>query len=102
MEEVGYGKYYKGIYGGLSYETHALNSVMDLGIEENGLCLKPIRNLKNGGTILSLTCTFSVGALMAIYEYLGDGEDEKKEFEAFYDDFVQKKEIACNNLDKII
>lgn len=63
MTETGYEKYYDSIYGGLSYETHAYNSTMDISFNENGMCLKPIRNPVDGGSTFSLTCTFSMGLL---------------------------------------
>lgn len=44
MKEVGYEQYYQSIYGGLSFETHALNSTMDMIVDENGISLKYIRN----------------------------------------------------------
>ena len=59
-----------------------------------------IRN--NGGSTFSLTCTFSMGLLAKIYEYLGDGEMERREFKAFFVDFQNKRDIASHNLDMII
>lgn len=79
MTENWYEKYYDSIYGGLSCETHAYNSTMDISSNENGMCLKPIRNPVDGGSTFSLTCIFSMGLLVKIYEYLGDGEMEKRE-----------------------
>lgn len=101
MKEIGYEMYYKSIYGGLSYETHALNSTMDISIDTNGICLKRIRNPINGGTTFSLACTFSMGALQKIYEYLKDGEEEKREFKQFFDEYKKKRDIVCYNLDMI-
>ena len=102
MKEIGYDeKCYDNIYGGLSYETHAYNSTMDISFDEKGICLKPIRNPVDGSTALSLTCTFCIGLLRKIYEYLGDGEEEQKEFIEFFVDFRNKRDIACQNLDKI-
>lgn len=102
MTETGYEKYYDSIYGGLSYETHAYNSTMDISFNENGMCLKPIRNPVDGGSTFLLTCTFSMGLLAKIYEYLGDGEMERREFKAFFVDFQNKRDIASHNLDMII
>ena len=96
MTETGYEKYYDSIYGGLSYETHAYNSTMDISFNENGMCLKPIRNPVAGGS------TFSMGLLMKIYEYLGNGKMERREFKIFFADFQNKRNIAIHNLDKII
>ncbi len=56
---------------------------MDISFNENGMCLKPIRNPVDGGSTFSLTCTFSMGLLAKIYEYLGDGEMERRAFKAF-------------------
>ena len=47
MKETGYEMYYSSIYGGLSYETHALNSTMDMSIGTDGICLKPILSATN-------------------------------------------------------
>lgn len=63
---------------------------------------KPIRNPVDGGSTFSLTCTFSMGLLAKIYEYLGDGEMERREFKAFFVDFQNKRDIASHNLDMII
>lgn len=101
MKETGYEKYYQGIYGGLSNETHALNSAMGMSADENGISLKRIRNLEEGSSTLSIACTFSVSTLNMIYKYLNDGENEKKEFQSFFLDFQRKRDIACQNLDMI-
>ena len=101
MKETGYEMYYSSIYGGLSYETHALNSTMDMSIGTDGISLKPIRNPINGSTPFCLTCTFSIGCLKNIYEYLKEGEDEKREFMKYFDDFQKKRDIVCHNLDMI-
>ncbi|RKJ52650.1 hypothetical protein D7Y09_13870 [bacterium 1XD42-1] len=101
MKETGYEQYYQSIYGGLSFETHALNSTMDLSVDESGLSLKYIRNPVGGGSTFALACTFSMGALKALYEYLNDGEEEKREFRAFFLDFQKKRDIATHNLDMI-
>lgn len=102
MKENGYEKYYDSIYGGLSYEAHAYNSTMDIHFNEGGMELKPIRNPVGGGSTFSLACTFSVSLLKSIYEYVGDGEMEKTEFQDFFVDFQNKRDIASHNLDMII
>ena len=102
MKETGYELYYQGIYGGLSYETHALNSTMDLTVNENGLNLKRIRNPVGGSSSFDLTCSFSISALTKLYKYLKDGIEEIREFEKFYIDFQEKRKIVNNNLDMII
>lgn len=101
MNETGYEKYYESIYGGLSHETHALNSTMDINFDINGVTLKPIRNLQAGSSIFSLVCTFSMSGLMKIYKYLNDAEYEKTEFHDFFIDFQQKRDTAIYNLDMI-
>ena len=101
MKETGYEKYYQGIYGGLSFETHALNSTMEMNAVEEGIRLKWIRNPEGGGSTFSLACTFSISALHKIYQYLKDGEEEKREFKSYFMDFRQKRDIAAHNLDMI-
>jgi len=101
MKETGYERYYQSIYGGLSYETHALNSTMGMKVNENGISLKWIRNPEEGSSTFSLACTFSISALKEIYKYLNDGEEEKREFQSFFIDFVQKRDITIHSLDMI-
>lgn len=101
MQETGHEIYYESIYGGLSYETHALNSTMGINVDINGISLKRIRNLEGGSSIFSLVYSFSMSGLMKIYEYVNDGDDEKREFQNFFMDFKKKKDIIINNLDKI-
>lgn len=102
MKQTGYEMYYDSIYGGLSYEAHAYNSTMDISFNKAGMALKPIRNPVGGGSTFSLACTFSVSLLKSIYEYVGDGEMEKTEFQDFFVDFQNKRDIASHNLDMII
>lgn len=101
MKETGYEQYYQGIYGGLSFETHALNSTMDMIVDENGISLKYIRNPVGGSSTFSLACTFSMAGLGALYEYLNDGEEEKREFREFCRVFQEKRDIVIQNLDMI-
>lgn len=101
MKEIGYEKYYDGIYGGLSFESHGLNAAMGMSADENGLSLKWIRDPEGGRTTFELACSFSIGALQKIYQYLGDGKSEIAEFKDFYVGFVEKRDIAGNNLDRI-
>ena len=101
MKETGYEKYYDVIYGGLSFESHGLNATMGLNVDEVGYSLKWIRNPEGGGSTFGLACSFSVGLLHKIYQYLGDGENEIAEFKAFFKDFVKKRDIASHNLDMI-
>lgn len=102
VKETGYEKYYDSIYGGLSYEVHAYNSTMDIHFNEVGMALKPIRNPVGGGSTFSSACAFSVSLLKSIYEYVGDGEMEKAEFQEFFVDFQNKRDITSQNLDMII
>lgn len=101
MKAVGYEKYYDGIYGGLSFESHGLNATMGMNVDENGFSLKWIRNPEGGSSTFELACSFSIGVLHKIYEYLGDGESEIAEFREFFVDFVEKRKMAGQNLDKI-
>lgn len=101
MKETGYEQYYRGIYGGLSFETHALNSTMDMSVDENGISLKYIRNPVGGSSTFSLACAFSMAGLGALYEYLNDGEEEKREFREFFRVFQEKRDIVIHNLDMI-
>lgn len=101
MKETGYEKYYQGIYGGLSFETHALNSTMDMSINENGISLKYIRNPVEGSSTFELTCTFSISTLIELYKYIKDGAEEKEEFKKFFIDFQKQRDIVIQNLDKI-
>lgn len=101
MKETGYEKYYDAIYGGLSFESHGLNATMGINVDEDGFSLKWIRNPEGGGTTFELACSFSIGVLHKIYQYLGDGESEKAEFKVFFEDFIKKRDIASNNLDMI-
>lgn len=101
MKETGYEKYYDGIYGGLSFESHGLNATMGINVDENGYSLKWIRNPEGGGSTFAIACSFSVGVLHKISQYLGDGESEIAEFKVFFEDFVKKQKIASRNLDLI-
>jgi len=101
MKVAGYEQYYQGIYGGLSFETHALNSTMDMNFCNDEMRLNWIRNPEGGGSTFSLACTFSLSALLAIYKYLNDGDEEQKEFASFFMDFKEKRDITSHNLDMI-
>lgn len=101
MKEIGYEQYYQGIYGGLSFETHALNSTMDMVIGENGISLKYIRNPVGGSSTFGLACTFSISALNELYKYLNDGKEERQEFREYFVDFCEKRDVAAHNLDVI-
>ena len=78
-----------------------MNATIGMNVDEGGYLLKWIRNPEEGGSTFRLVCSFSVGLLYKIYRYLGDGENEIAEFEAFFKDFVKKRDIASYNLDMI-
>lgn len=101
MKETGYEKYYEGIYGGLSFESHGLNATMGINVYEDGYSLKWIRNPEGGGSTFEIACSFSISVLRKIYQYLEDGESEKAEFKVFFEDFEKKRKIASHNLDMI-
>lgn len=101
MKETGYEKFYDGIYGGLSFESHGLNATMGMSADENGLSLKWIRNPEGGRTTFELACSFSISALHNIYGYLEYGKNEIAEFRDFFADFIEKRNIAGHNLDMI-
>ena len=101
MKEIGYEKYYDGIYGGLSFESHGLNATMGMRADENELSLKWIRNPEGGKSTFELACIFSIGALHKIYQYIGYEKSEIDEFEDFFKDYVNKRKIAAHNLDMI-
>ena len=101
MKETGYEKYYDAIYGGLSFESHGLNATMGMNVNEDGYSLKFIRNPEGGSTTFGLACSFSIGVLHKIYQYLEDEESEIEEFKVFFEEFVKKRDIASCNLDMI-
>lgn len=103
MEAVGLQKeYYRGIYGGLSFEAHAQNSAMALTFsDEDEFQLTKIRTPFGAANVLSLTSSFSLSGLMKIYEYLHDGKDEKDEFRSFYAAYHSKEDSILKILDMI-
>ena len=103
MEAVGLQKeYYRGIYGGLSFEAHAQNSAMALTFsDEDKFQLTKIRTPFGAANVLSLTSSFSLSGLMKIYEYLHDGKDEKDEFRSFYAAYHSKEDSILKLLDMI-
>ena len=101
MKETGYEKYYDSVYGGLSFESHGLNAMMAISVDEDGGSLKCVRNPEDGGSTFGFACNFSIGVLHKIYQYLGDGENEIAEFKAFFEDFVEKRDWVNYKLDMI-
>lgn len=55
----------------------------------------------DSGSIFHFICYFSMNALVKIYQYLGDREEEITEFGKFYEDFKRKKDEVIAKLDKI-
>ncbi len=102
MKAVGLGEYYTGIYGGLSFETHALNATKEMRFNNDGsVCINRIRSPHDGGSIFSLSCMFAISALNMLYEYLGDGPDEKAEFREYFEWYQRSRENVVKNLDRI-
>lgn len=54
-----------------------------------------------GSSTFSLVCTFAMGGLKDLYEYLNDGEEEKQEFREFFRVFQKEQDKAIHNLDMI-
>ena len=103
METVGLDKYYTGIYGSLSFETHALNASVEMWFKEDGsVYVNMIRSPHNGSTTFSLACTFAISALHKLCEYLGDGTEEKEEFRKFFEEYQKQRETVEYNLNKIV
>nr|WP_292196911.1 DUF5677 domain-containing protein [Butyrivibrio sp.] len=103
MKAVGLDKYYTGIYGSLSFETHALNASVEMWFKEDGsVYANKIRSPHNGSTTFSLACTFAISALHKLYEYLGDGADERDEFREFFIKYQKQRETVEYNLNQII
>lgn len=101
MKDLGYQDYYKAIYGGFSNEVHGLNASIGMEISVDGINLKHIRNPEHGDSILSITSSLSLSALKAVYSYLKDGEEEKKEFGEFYMSFREKRDNVIKDLKKL-
>lgn len=103
MTEVGLEKYYSGIYGGLSFETHALNASTEMKFKEDGnVYLNRIRSPHDGNSTFSLACTFAVSALFKLYKYLGDGAEESVESLKFFKEFQEQRDVVDDNLSRIV
>lgn len=103
MKEVNLGKYYSGIYGSLSLETHALNATTEITFDKgHNVLVNKIRSPRDGSSTFSLTCTFAVSALHKMYEYLEDGPEEKKEFLEYFNWFQERRNIVDSNLNMIV
>ena len=102
MKAVGMDKYYEGLYGPLSLETHALNVTMAMKVKDDGFYPDRIRSPHNGENTFGLTCTFASIALQELYKYLGDEDKERLEFAKFYKEFIVKRDIVETNLRKIV
>ena len=101
MRETGHEKYYEGIYGGLSYEIHALNAARAIQAVADGLYLQRIRNFQNGGNIFAFVCDFSLIALDKVYKYLDDDEVKRAEFKRYVMDCQKKKVHIIVTMDQI-
>lgn len=101
MRETGHEKYYEGIYGGLSYEIHALNAARAIQAVADGLYLQRIRNPQNGGNIFAFVCDFSLIALDKVYKYLDDDEVKRAEFKRYVMDCQKKKVHIIATMDQI-
>jgi len=101
MRETGHEKYYEGIYGGLSYEIHALNAARAIQAVADGLYLQRIRNPQNGGNIFAFVCDFSLIALDKVYKYLDDDEAKRAEFKRYVMDCQKKKVHIIATMDQI-
>lgn len=82
--------------------SNALNVAMTMKVKDFNIYPDRIRSPHNGADTFSLTCTFAVVALKDLYKYLGDGDDEKRDFAEFYKGFIAKREIAEKNLNTIV
>ena len=102
MTVVGMEKYYEGLYGPLSFETHALNVAVAMKVKDDGFYPNRIRSPHNGASTFSLTCTFATISLRDLYKYLGDGDEEKHDFAEFYQGFMAKRDIVEKNLNRIV
>lgn len=102
MKAVGMDKYYEGLYGTLSLETHALNVTMAMKVKDDGFYPDRIRSPHNGENTFGLTCTFASIALQELYKYLGDEDKERLEFAKFYKEFIVKRDMVETNLRKIV
>ena len=71
---------------------------MEMEVSLGGINLKSIRNLEHGDSALLITSSFSLSALTAVYSYLGDGIEEKKEFKDFLTLFVERRDNVIKNL----
>lgn len=97
MNEVGYKEYYDGIYGGLSFETHGLNSSMCFDFNSTNPTLEFLRNPKNinSSSYLNFTCSFSLNLVISLYKFI-DGEDNlSDELKQFYEMFKSKLKETC-------
>jgi hypothetical protein len=98
MNYIGWGDYYDSLYAGMSFETHGYKAANDILIKDDGFYMEQIRSPKNGANTFNLTCVFSLSVLRDIYNYLGDGDEEKKEFKDYY---LRHKEMRDSIVDRL-
>lgn len=102
MNAVNMEKYYDGLYGPLSLEIHGLNIAIAMKIENNEILPNRIRSPHNGEDTFCLTCSFATIALRVLYEYLGDGEEEMRDFAKFNDGLMVVINKVESDLKKLI
>lgn len=57
--------------------------------------------MEEGSFTFSISCAFSVALLQDLYNYLEDGEDEKREFRNFFLSYQDKRKKIEQRLDAI-
>lgn len=102
MSYIGWDKYYESIYGGMSFESHGYNATNGIIVKEDGFFIEPIRSPKNGASTFELTCVFTSSVLMNLYNYLGDGNEEKEEFKNYYSDQIKMRDNILDRLRRIV
>lgn len=101
FKDMGYEKYYDSIYGGLSMETHGLNSSMGVDVTDAGIFIKWIRNPVECESAFSIACSFALGALKQIQDYLGQDENEIRKSKSFFEEFMNRRDRVIGNLQLI-
>ena len=86
MNKMGYGDLYDPIYRSMSSEVHGASSASQLRFVDTESEIKLIRSPLLGGTVFSLSSSFTIGSIEKVLEYFKDGEyaDEFKVFKADY------------------
>lgn len=102
VKSSGWEKYYEILYGGMSMEAHGYNAAIEIIPDGEGLYLKALRNPLKGFSLIENTGTFSISALKDIYEYLNDGEEEKREFARYYEEYKKRREEFKNRFNELV